>query len=230
MAAHSDITRKSVHQSIYFASLCLFVVSLPSSRYFLTVSEIVLICNWLAEADFKTKFNKLRSDKAAIAFILIYILNVIGLLWSEDFGYAFKNDLLHKSPTLFLPLIITTSPVPDRKKIRILLLLFISSVLVVSFIGFFSRIFRPNLFFREASPFITGVYFAMMLIIAAFQLPLLVKQITGNKMYLYIESGNISLAYLFSLLLKGFVRGYLICCSSDFHDSNFYYKGKQCTS
>jgi len=187
MAAHSDITRKSVHQSIYFASLCLFVVSLPSSRYFLTVSEIVLICNWLAEADFKTKFNKLMSDKAAIAFILIYILNVIGLLWSEDLGYAFRNDLLHKSPTLFLPLIIATSPVPDGKKIRILLLLFISSVLVVSFIGFFSRIFRPNLFFREASPFITGVYFAMMLIIAAFQLPLLAKQMTGNKMYFYIS-------------------------------------------
>lgn len=187
MAAHTDITRKSVHLSIYFASLCLFVVSLPSSRYFLTISEILLIGNWLAEADFKTKFNKLRSDKPAMAFILIYVVNVIGLLWSEDIGYAFKNDLLHKLPTLFLPLILATSPMPDLKKIRVLLLLFISSVLVVSFIGFFSRIFQSNLFFREASPFIPGVYFGMMLIIAAIQLPLLVKQMTGNKMYFYLS-------------------------------------------
>jgi len=187
MVAPANITRKSVHLTIYFASLCLFIVSLPSSRYFLTISEILLIGNWLAEADFKTKFNRLRSDKPAIAFILIYVLNVIGLLWSEDLGYAFKNDLLHKSPTLFLPLILATTPVPDRKKIRILLSLFISAVLVVSFIGFFSRIFQPNLFFREASPFITGVYFGMMLIIAAFQLPILVRQMTGNKMYLYMS-------------------------------------------
>src|SRR5665647_459687 len=187
MADHTDITRKSVHLLVYFASLCLFVVSLPSSRYFLTISEILLIGNWLAEADFKTKFTKLRSDKPAIAFILIYVLNVIGLLWSEDIGYAFKNDLLHKLPTLFLPLIIATSPVPDGKKIRVLLLLFISSVLVVSFIGFFSMNFRPNLFFREASPFIPGLYFGMMLIFAAFQLPLLVKQMTGNKMYFYMS-------------------------------------------
>jgi hypothetical protein len=157
------------------------VVSLPSSRYFLTVSELLLIGNWLAEADFKTKFNKLRSDKAAIAFILIYVVNAIGLLWSEDIGYAFKNDLMHKSPTLFLPLILATSPLPDRKKIRLLLLLFISSVLVVSFIGFFSRIFQPNLFFRESSPFISGIYLGMMLIIAAFQLPLLLKQMKVNK-------------------------------------------------
>lgn len=187
MADHTDITRKSVHLLVYFASLCLFVVSLPSSRYFLTISEILLIGNWLAEADFKTKFTKLRSDKPAIAFILIYVLNVIGLLWSEDIGYAFKNDLLHKLPTLFLPLIIATSPVPDGKKIRVLLLLFISSVLVVSFIGFFSMSFRPNLFFREASPFIPGLYFGMMLIIAAFQLPLLIKQMTGNKLYFYMS-------------------------------------------
>ncbi len=187
MAATADITRKSVHLTVYFAALCLFVVSLPSSRYFLTISELLLAGNWLAEADFKTKFDKLRSDKPAIALILIYILNVIGLLWSEDIGYAFKNDLLHKSPTLFLPLIIATSPVPDRKKIRLLLLLFISSVLIVSFIGFSGRIFRPNLFFREASPFIPGLYFGIMLIMAACQLPLLVKQMTGNKMYFYIS-------------------------------------------
>lgn len=189
MADHTDITRKSVHLAVYFASLCLFVVSLPSSRYFLTISELILAANWLAEADFKTKFNKLWSDKPAIAFILIYVLNVIGLLWSEDMGYAFKNDLLHKLPTLFMPLIIATSPVPDRKKIRVLLLLFISTVLVVSFIGFFNIAFRSNLFFREASPFIPGLYFGIMLIIAAFQLPLLVKQMTGNKMYFYLSLG-----------------------------------------
>jgi O-antigen ligase len=185
MTVTADITRKSVHLWIYYGSLCLFVIFLPSSRYMLTVSEVLLICNWLAEADFKTKFNRLRSDKPAQAFILIYVLNVIGLLWSEDPGYAFKNDLLHKLPTLFLPLIVATSPVPDRKKIRILLLLFVSSVLVVSFIGFFSRILHSNLFFREASPFIPGLYLGIMLIIAAFQLPLLVKQMTGNRMYFY---------------------------------------------
>ncbi|MCK7538607.1 MAG: hypothetical protein MZV63_50435 [Marinilabiliales bacterium] len=53
------------------------------------------------------------------------------LLWSEDPGYAFKNDLLHKSPTLFLPLIVATSTLPDRKMTRVILLLFISSVVVV---------------------------------------------------------------------------------------------------
>ena len=133
----SLITRETVHASVFFFALSLFVVSLPLSRYMLTVSEILLIANWLAEADFKAKFARLRSDTPALAFISIYLLSVTGLLWSEDLGYAFKSDLLHKLPTLFLPLIFATTPVPAKGRIRIILLLFISSVTVVSFIGFF---------------------------------------------------------------------------------------------
>jgi hypothetical protein len=119
--------------------------------------------------------------------MLIYFVNVIGLLWSRDPEYAFKSDLLHKLPTLFMPLILATTPVPERKKIRILLLLFISSVLVVSFIGFFGRLLRADPFFRKASPFIPGLYLGMMLIIAAFQLPLLVKQLTEKKWHLWLS-------------------------------------------
>ena len=181
----SLITRKSVHASVFFVALSLFSVSLPLSRYLLTVSEILLIANWLAEADIKAKFTRLRSDKPALAFISIYLLSVTGLLWSADLGYAFRNDLLHKLPTLFLPLIFATTPVPDKGKIRIVLLLFISSVTVVSFIGFFGRIFSSGPFFREASPYIPGLYFGMMLIVAAFQLPLLVMQITANRWYFF---------------------------------------------
>ncbi|MCK7538209.1 MAG: hypothetical protein MZV63_48285 [Marinilabiliales bacterium] len=63
---------------------------------------------------------------------------------------------------------------------------FISSVTVVSFIGFFGRVFSSEPFFREASTFyIPGLYFGMMLIVAAFQLPLLVRQITVNRWYFF---------------------------------------------
>lgn len=187
MGKPADIKRLSVHHQIYILALSLFAVSLPLSRYLLTVSEILLAANWLAEGGFRAKFIRLRSDKPAIAFMLIYVLNVAGLLWSEDPGYAFKNDLLHKLPTLFLPLIFATTPVPGRGKIRVILLMFITSVTVVSFIGFSGRLFGSGLFYREASPYIPGIYLGMMLILAAFQLPLLVRQMTGDIRYLYFS-------------------------------------------
>lgn len=176
MYAETDIKRRNIHRGIYLASLCLIAIFLPSSRYMLTVSEIMLAVNWVAEGGFRTRFRRLRSDRAAIAFMLIYVLSVVGLAWSEDPGYAFSHDLLHKLPTLFMPLIVSTSTLPGKKMTRLILLLFISSVLVVSFIGFFSRLMQPALSFREASPFIPGLYLGLMVIIAAFQLPLLARE------------------------------------------------------
>ncbi|MDZ7633705.1 MAG: O-antigen ligase family protein [Bacteroidales bacterium] len=199
MVVTTDTNRLSIHRTVYFVALCLIAVFLPLSRYLLTVSEILLIVNWLAEADFRARFNRLKNDRAAIAFVLIYAVNVIGLLWSRDTDFALRQDLLHKLPTLFLPVIFATTPVPHGRKIRIMLLLFIISVLVVSIIGFFSTFIHSDPYFRDASPYIPGIYFSMMLIIAAFQLPLLVKQQTGSGLYFYLSLA-ISAWLLFFLL------------------------------
>lgn len=187
MVSQVNISRRIVHFWIYYASLCLLAASLPASRYMITISLIILVVNWLAEGNFREKFKRFFTNKPAIAFTLIYGLSVLGLLWSGDIRYAFNNDLLHKSPTLFIPIIIVTSPVLDVKKIRLLLMFFISSVLTVSFIGLSIRIFHPETSFRDASPFITGVYYGMMLILAAFQLPLLIKQISNKRIWLLLS-------------------------------------------
>jgi hypothetical protein len=187
MTADADITRRNIHRGIYLASLCLIAVSLPSSRFMLTVSEIILTVNWMAEGGFMNKFSSLRSDRAAISFILIYVLSVIGVIWSEDPGYAFRHDLLHKLPTLFMPLIVATSSLPGRKMTRVILLIFTSSVVVVSSIGLFNRMIQPALSFREASPFVPGIYLGLMVIIAAFQLPLLAREISRSRKYFLLS-------------------------------------------
>ena len=189
MDTQTDITRRNIHRWIYFASLCLIAIFLPSSRYMLTVSEIILAVNWVAEGSFRARFHRLSTDRAAIAFILIYVLSVVGVIWSEDPAYAFRHDLLHKLPTLFMPLIVATSVLPGRKMTRVILLLFISSVVVVSFIGFLSRLLQPALSFRDASPFIPGLYLGLMVIIAAFQLPMLARE-GADRMLLPEPAGS----------------------------------------
>ena len=181
MISQANKLRRSVHYWIYFTSLCLIVISLPASRYTLGISFIILAANWLTEPDLLGKLRNFASNKAAVAFTLIYVLSILGLIWSVDLKYALNNDLRLKLPTLFMPLIIVTSPVLDNKKIRLLLILFISSVLVVSLIGLCIRVFQAGSSYRDASPFMPGLYFGMMLIISAFQLPILIKQITKNR-------------------------------------------------
>ncbi len=184
MVYDTDNTRRGVHRGIYLASLCLIAIFLPSSRWLLTVSELILAVNWLAEGGFRAKFCRLRADRSAIAFILIYLLNVIGLTWSADPGYGLRHDLLHKLPTLFLPLIVATSALPGRKMTKLILWLFISSVLVVSVIGFLRTQIDPALSYREASPFIPGIYFGLMVVIAVFQLLMLAREIREKRIML----------------------------------------------
>ena len=160
---------------IYFGSLALLMISLPTSRFVMTLSLVLLVANWLATGDFKTKFSAFFSNKPAIAFTLLYMLNIIGLMWTQDFNFALQNDLLHKLPTLLLPIIITTSPRLSNERVNQLLLLFIASVFAVTLIGLFIRVFNQDVGFRQASPFVPNVYFCMMLIVAAFQLPFLIK-------------------------------------------------------
>lgn len=187
MGVFNDITKESVHRAVFFFSLSLFAVSLPLSRYFITISEILLAGNWLAEGNFRKRLRHLWADRPALAFVMVYIIGVIGLLWSRDPASGIANDLLHKSPTLFLPVIFATTPAPERKKIRLILLLFILSVFTVSLVGVYIREFRDDPFFRSASPFIPGLYLGLMLVIAAAQLPLLVKLTDVKSRWFYLS-------------------------------------------
>jgi hypothetical protein len=198
MIAKLNTTRSLIHFRIYYGSLCLLMLTLPVSRFLVTLSLMIIIVNWVAEGNFTERLKGFASFKPAVAFTFIYALNVAGLLWSKDLGFAFTSDLLHKSPALFLPIIMVSSPVPDIRKIRLLLFLFISSVVIVSFIGILNTVLRSEISFREASPFIPGIYYGMMLLIAAFQLPFLLKQVTKNRILLFAGL-SISLWLIFFL-------------------------------
>ncbi|TNF39892.1 MAG: O-antigen ligase family protein [Bacteroidetes bacterium] len=202
MGSIRNITRESAHQAVFFFSLGMIAVSLPLSRYFITIGEILLIANWLAEGNFREKFRQLGADRPAIAFIIVYFVSVIGLLWSHDPASGIANDLLHKSPTLFLPLIFATTPAPERKKVRLILLLFIISVFIVSLTGLYIREFLGDPFFRSASPFIPGVYLGLMLVIAAAQLPLLAREVTGKGVWFYLSFVASGLFVFFLLYLR----------------------------
>jgi hypothetical protein len=195
---NNKLSRQSIHSWVYFICLCLLVASMPTSRYMLSVSQILLGINWLAEGNFKNKFKIFFRNKPAIAFTLIYGLHIVGLLWTEDFHYAITSDLKHKLPLLTLTLVIVTSPALDIKKLRFILFIFVASVLAVSFIGIYLNFTQDLVNYRDILPFVPHLYYSMMLVFSAFLLPWLIKQVTEKNEFLY-------LSYVISLWLILFV-------------------------
>jgi hypothetical protein len=178
--------RADIHNKIYLAGLALLGISLPVSLFMMSVSELLLSANWVLEGNFKKKLQILKQRKSLLLIISIYLLHAIGLLYSNDFQYAL-HDLRIKLPFLALPIIIGTSEQLSGKQIKYILLLFISTVIVSSFISTailfdLTKIEVNDI--REISPFISHIRFALLVNMAIFSLLYYIFFNTSNKSYL----------------------------------------------
>ena len=158
------------HRDIYYFSLVFLAISLPLSIFTTTLAEIILFINWLWEGNFGNKFLQLKDRKGALIFSLIYILHLIGLLYTEDFNFGL-HDLKIKLPILVLPVIIASSPVLKEKELRNLLILFSLAVFAGSIVSgaiYFGITEYQYLDYRDISIFISHIRMALMVNLALF--------------------------------------------------------------
>jgi len=125
------LTRKLIHEQVYFYTLVLIAVSLPLSVFTTSMFQLLLVLNYLVELRYREKWQKLLSNRALQVFLLIFALHVLGLLWSENRSYSLQLIKL-KLPLLALPIIIATSVPLSMIQVRRILLLFTAAVFVSS--------------------------------------------------------------------------------------------------
>ncbi len=100
--------RKKIHRNIYLFLLLVACLGLLYSRAALSMAQIGLLINWVAEGNFKAKIQILKAKKSILVFSSIWILHILGLAYTQDFQFALR-DIQIKIPLLILPIIIGTS-------------------------------------------------------------------------------------------------------------------------
>jgi len=156
----------------YYLILILLAASLPLSIFTTSMAEVLLFINWIAEGNFPGKWKVLKQRKAPLVISFIFILHILGLLYTSDFNYAF-HDLKIKLPIFFLPLIIGSSQALNGKQVRTLLLIFSAAVFASTlvstsiFFGFVDFVYYD---FREISIFISHIRLSLMVNLAIFVL------------------------------------------------------------
>ena len=128
-----QLAKKEIHKKIYLFGIILLVVSISLSNFFMSLAQFLLVANWLVEGNFKSKWEKLRTNKALWIFLLIYFIHIIGLLYTYDFSFAFL-DLKIKLPLLLLPVLFASSETLTSKEIKKILLFHIATNLTASII------------------------------------------------------------------------------------------------
>lgn len=179
------LTRKQIHEQVYFYLLLLIAISLPLSIYTTSMFMIQLALNWVLEGRFREKWMRIKENRALQAFLLLFGLHMVGLFWSSDLAYGLK-DLRIKLPLLSMPIVIASSVSLTGKQLRWILLMFTLAVFAASMASLFKLLGwltgEVNSF-RDLSLFMSHIRFSLMIVLALL--------ICGY--YLFIHSASISL-------------------------------------
>ena len=164
------VFKENIHRNIYIGGLFLLAASLPLSVFGMSLSQLIILGNFLLEGNYRSKFNSVRKRKDLWIFISIYVVHLLWLFPPQDYQYA-VNDLRIKIPLLVFPLMLCMEKPLDKKMLRNVLLIFTLSVIVASFIslGIFIKNQTANaLNYRELSVFISHIRFSLMVVLSVF--------------------------------------------------------------
>ena len=180
MAASLPLSRYMMSVSQFFLSGILILEFIPARRprellrKYPGNTGILLLAPagllWVAESMVAITRRFFRKENLpAIVFFSLYLLHVLGLLFTVDFDYALK-DLRVKLPLLVMPVIFTVTESLDRKKFNIIMLFFSASVIVGTFISTYILFTQDVDNVRDISVFISHIRFGLLISVAIFTL------------------------------------------------------------
>lgn len=148
----------------YLLGLLMVAVGLTLSPFLMGMSQFWLVLVWLVNGivarDFKQKLSRFWHNKAAVLLVALYLMHVVGLLWTSDFEYAMK-DLRVKLPILVMPFVLSSMEPLDRKRFDFVLLVYVLSVFIATQFSFFRYIRHDYEDVREISRFISHIRFCL---------------------------------------------------------------------
>lgn len=195
-------------QYLYFIAMAIMAIALPVSEFLMSISIFGLATAWLLNGPKKNQWQAFIQNKLAWITVSIFLIEVVGLLNTSNFDYAF-SDLRNKLPLLLVPIFITPAKF-SNKEFKGLLALFVGSTFVGTLICFFNYQFflKDNLVnIREVSIFISHIRFGIMINLAIFIL--VYYAITFKNKWSF---GLIAMAFWlgYFLLFLGSGNGYFV--------------------
>lgn len=201
------------HPQVYVAALAMAVIGMPLSKVLISISMFVLLGNWLLEGGLKEKINLFFKNKIAVVIASVYVLHLIGLIWTADFVFALK-DLKTKLPLLVLPLVLSTTPALAEKKFRTVLHIFLFAIFCETMVGVynlygFSGKIITNM--REMTSHVSHIRFSLMLCLGIFSIPYMIHKWKDEySQRQKIVLGSVAAWFIFFLVILQAANGLII--------------------
>lgn len=153
-------------ENLLFICLALMAVSLTLSPFMMGATQFLIIGVWLFTGDsVRVKFQRFLHNRIALAIVALYLLHLVGLIYTSDFAYAFK-DLKVKLPLLILPVVLSSEKPLDKKHFDLLMLIYVASVFVATCISFGRYLQKDYGDIREISRYISHIRFCLNIVLS----------------------------------------------------------------
>ncbi len=124
---------------VHWCSLVLCIVFLPWSTAYLSLAQMLMVANWLAEGlarrSLKQRFLQAFTSAPSLIFLSFLGLHLLGLLWTSPEGMPWGLDLVRiLLPVLTFGVVLSSTPRLNTVELRTLLLLGAWSVVVSTFV------------------------------------------------------------------------------------------------
>jgi hypothetical protein len=228
----------------YIFGLFLIIVSLPFSKFLLSVGQFWVLGCWALERIDQQRFLRyftapvtlrkkvfafpfllrlffksilqgfkaLRNNKAAWIIMSFYVLHAIGLIYTSDFGYAFK-DLRTKAPMFILPLFIAASEGFGRKGFYRFLILMILTLLCVTLVNTWNLAHGEYVDLRDVSRFSSHIMLGLMIAMGLFVAGFFLFRKTFLPLYLRLLLIPVALWFFAYLVLTKSLTGLAVFCA-----------------
>jgi len=124
----------------------LFAFAVPWSRSIISVSSLLLFILWIAEANFKQKFIKIKTQHIMMGLILFVVYMFSTLLWTQNYSKAFLN--LKDLYFLIVPVLAYTSL--QKKNLPYVMLAYTAGMIIDVTLSYL--IFSNLIQFENVSP------------------------------------------------------------------------------
>ncbi len=185
---------------LLYIGLATLAVGLPFSRALISIAPGILAGFWLFDGlfrrDFGLKFKRLKENKVALLFIGLFLLYVIGGLYSADGERAIKI-ITNKLPWLVFPLVIGSLKVLPHQAWKRILLLHIAAVAVSTLYSYFNLLSIGHLTDpKSAILFVNHIRLSLMLVLAVVLGLALSKDGRKYQLFLAVLFGSWALFFM----------------------------------
>jgi hypothetical protein len=123
-------------EEFFFFLLLALAFSVPTSRLLTSMSEFGLFFLFLIDCRYRLKIKRFIQNRTAVLLSFLYLMLLLGLIFTSDFQSAFK-DLRIQLPLFLLPFLFSGAKALNKKRALWVLMAFILGVL---YVGIFSSV------------------------------------------------------------------------------------------